>query len=482
MRFCEKLVKFMQENEYSEQQLASTLDVTTLVIGKWEQGVSYPDKRTMERLCAVFKCEVKDLMDDPIAPPEEEIQGEMQEAVIDEPEDVNVTNETVQHVDKPKADSGKGALYFINKSYDMFCDMSNQQKIRCACEVVVSGIVILILGIILHRILYGFLDSMIGYAAIGKSITNIISSIFKIVLIIMGGIIWVQLFKIRYLGNFIIKEKEKTKTTTRDINQTMVGAFNILGKSVMVILKVFSVICAIPMVILFVALICVIVMVLYHVQYGILFLWVALLVLGINLIIYSLIELAYRFITAEVPEVMKLFTISMVGLVIIGIGTGLSIATYIGYDTISEFEEEAYLSETITIAMDNKLIFSKDDLFSYEYKVDNSMRDVQVEIKYINNVKSEMEYDDQSSQYKDYYPKQEFKVLDTYKLVLQDLKDHKIREYNTAKYTKIVVTTSQANYNKLQSNYESLDKTTNSSNTNSYNGVENRIEIEKPNR
>jgi len=476
MRFCEKLEKFMQENEYTDQQLASTLEVTTLVIGKWQQGVSFPDKKTMEKLCILFNCELADLMDDPIIEEKEEIQ----ETVSGDVENMPETGKTVQQANPASAESEKrGALYFINKSYDMLCDMSAQERIRCLCEVAVVGFVVLILGIILHGMLYGFINSLIGYTVIGKRITDIVGSIFTIVLVIMGGIIWVQLFKIRYLGNFITKEKTKKTTTVRDINQTMLGAFNILGKSVMVILKVFSVVCAIPMVILFVGLICLIVMSLYHIQYGILFLWVALVLLGINCFAYALIELAYRFITSDMPELMKLFAIAMVGLIIMGIGTGLTIATYIGHDTVTEFAEDAYMTEVITIPMEDKLVFVGDNI---EYIIENLVQDIQIEIKYVNNVNFTVQYDTTSSKYKECYINQELKALDTYKLVLQDLKDNKIRSYNTAEYVKVTITTSQSNYNRLEKNKESLDKApSNNVNSNSSN-YSNSIEIQSPNR
>ena len=125
--------------------------------------------------------------------------------------------------------------------------------------------------------------------------------------------------------------------------------------------------------------------------------------------------------------------------------------------------------------MENNLVLSEKNLGKCVYTLDNLGSDVQIEIKHINNVDVEIKFDD-SEQYKDGYIVKTFKPLNTYKLVLEDLKNQKIRNYNTAEYTKVVVTTTQSNLNRLQRNDENLNgKSSSNSNNNNNNSNSNTV-------
>ena len=443
MRFSERLIRIRRDNGYSQRQLADELDIPIRAVEDWETGNAYPERNELLRICKLLKCNLKDLGDD-----------------IEE-------NNNEHHSSKKSGISSviDGVLNFITKSYDMFYNMEFRERIRCLCEMLIATVILVVVGVVLHKAVYNFMESIMGHLTIGSRIIAILSNIFKIALQVTGIILWIQLFKIRYLNDYLAEENSDTEgINLRGVRDSISGILHILGKGILIILKIIAAICAIPLLILFVGLIIFIVIGLYHIQYGLVFLWIALVLLGVNLLIFGLVKLAYKFIMSDLQYFASEITMGVIGLVIIGIGVGMSISNYVEYDSADSFAEERYMEEIITVPMEDNLVLSDKNLPNCKYEIDNFESDVKIEIRYLNNINYKVDYNNVLT-YKDYYIDQDFKLLDTYKLIVEDLKDNKIRNYKKAQYIEVIITTSQYNYSKLQKNYEDLSKKQNSSNS-----------------
>ena len=64
MKFNEKLRSLRLNKGYTQEDLASKLNVTRQSVSKWEQGINEPDIDTIKRLCKILDCTIEDLIDD----------------------------------------------------------------------------------------------------------------------------------------------------------------------------------------------------------------------------------------------------------------------------------------------------------------------------------------------------------------------------------------------------------------------------------
>lgn len=62
MLFKEKLKKYREDNNLSQEDLASKLFVSRTLISKWENGVIYPTGANMEKLASIMGVEINDLL------------------------------------------------------------------------------------------------------------------------------------------------------------------------------------------------------------------------------------------------------------------------------------------------------------------------------------------------------------------------------------------------------------------------------------
>lgn len=67
MKFSEKLQKLRKENYYSQEDLASKLDVSRQAVSKWESGQTYPEMDKLLTMCKIFNCSLDDLTNDEIS-------------------------------------------------------------------------------------------------------------------------------------------------------------------------------------------------------------------------------------------------------------------------------------------------------------------------------------------------------------------------------------------------------------------------------
>ena len=182
MKFCDKLAKLRKNNNLSQEQLADRLGVSRQAVSKWESGLSHPDMDKIIQMCKILDCKLEDLMDDDV------VSG------------------------KGLDDSKKNTLStyfndflsFLTKVLNMFSSMRFKEKIKCLFEMFVIGLILCGIGtvllLILNLVTYNLL-SIIPYS-IQYRVTNILSTIYLVGIIIFGMIIFIFM-KISTITNAI---------------------------------------------------------------------------------------------------------------------------------------------------------------------------------------------------------------------------------------------------------------------------------------
>lgn len=449
MRFSEKLPKLRKSNNLSQEQLADKLGVSRQAVSKWESGNSYPDMDKMLQICKILNCHLEDLMDD----------GAIGQNNSSESNKIDINAYM------------KDFLHFITKSYNMFCSMRFKQKIKCIFELAVIIILLLIASSIIYNVIEYIMDGILPYW-----FWRVISKILTVILIAISAIIFIHLFKIRYLDYFVTvedqnatkktieepiekkedkyyKEKAKEKIIIRDPKHSAFKFFDAIGKIIILMLKTFTILMAIPVIIAFIVIAGLIFASIYHIIYGVIFLFATIALIGASLLIYDVLELVYNFIVDREQHFKRIFIIAIVGLVMCGAGTGLTICTWLNYEFAYDLSDMEYSTKTETIDMQDNLYISRN--LDCEYKIDDSINNIRIETSTIDGVESYVNVIE-TRDYSYCYFYHDFNPVSAYKIVMKDIKNKKIRDYNSDSLMKITITVSQENYDKLQANYQTF--------------------------
>lgn len=451
MRFCDKLTKLRKENNLSQEQFADKMNVSRQAVSKWESGSSYPDMDKIISMCKVLNCNLEDILDDGV------IGNNSKETKIN----LNIFKEI---------------LDFITKSYNMFWSMKFKEKIKCLFELFVIFLTLLIFGIIIYSIFNSYVFNNLrftrGFNLIFK---YAIDPIFTIMLLVFGIIIFIHLFKIRYLDYFItiedndvlektleneikdekiinnkryVIEKEKPKIIIRDPKHSTFSFINKLGKILLIIIKLFVLTFIIPFVFFTLFLITISTISFAHIKYGLLFLFIGLAIIGLIIICFIIINFAYNFIFNRNIRFKLMFNLFIISLIMIGVSSGISFICLTKYDYNSSSNKVEIKEEKIKMN-DNIIIFSE---YNVNYIIDDGMNDIDVKLTIPKGSNSYI-YLNKSGKYDIYHIHYlGFDGIDGYKYLIEDLKDKKIS--NFSKTIKIDVILSQKNYDILHQNEE----------------------------
>jgi len=452
MKFKDKISNLRKKNNLSQEALAEKLNMSRQAISKWESGNSYPDMNTMIKICEVLNCTIDELLDDNA-----------------------IGNNNFEKQNKININKWiKELLDFITKLYNMFFSMKFKEKIKFIIEMsFILGIILLI-----FMLAYFLLDDTIFsifyylpyylYNIIIKSL-NIIYSIFSIGL---GGIIFIHLLKIRYLDYYItiedstiedkIIEKEleekqnnkkeykyieqkKEKIIIRDPKHSTYSFFSGIGKILLFLLKIFIVILLIPFIISFILLCFGSTISLIWFKYGIIFIGLFIACIGLLLINYDFLEICIKFIFNKLDNFKKLFIVFISGLFIFGIGCGISFSE-ISKFTITD-NKYFYENKNIYLTMDNSIILQ--DFNPNIVVIDNNQKDIIFNVSYTKNIEVYI-----NNYYDNYYiVDYDFSRFNLVNVILNDIKNKKIRDYddNLYKINKIIM--SEENYKIISNNY-----------------------------
>lgn len=456
MRFSDKLSKLRKNNNLSQEQFADKMKVSRQAVSKWELGSSYPDMDKIIQMCKILNCNLDDLLDDGI------IEGK------ESSNKINFNNYL------------NDFLNFITKTYNMFWSMKLKDKIKCLIEMFAIFMILLILGLILYALIYSLiLENFLNLPIISFIINNIINPLLIIAVIVLGIIIFLHLFKIRYLDYFItvedneIREKQtekalkeekiidnkkyiveqpKEKIVIRDPKHSTFHFFNALGKIILYIIKFLILLIMIPVIMFTVVLVALDAISLSMINYGLLFLFIAVSILGCILLCYLIIYFVYNFIFNKKIKLKSTFIIFIIGLVLIGIGSGLAVIKFMDYDYEETTNVNLETKEEQIKMSDNLIIEEYDGYYNVDYIIDDSVGNVKLKVTYpkFSEYYTSIEDSDKYHLYHIHF--NEISLFDAYKVIKNDLKNHIVRNYDNS--YKLEITISQENYEILKNNIE----------------------------
>lgn len=395
MKFCDKLVKQRKDNNMSQEQLAELLGISRQAISKWESGNSIPDMAKILELCKILNCNLEDLVDDGVGSNKEVLSNK-----------IDFNNYL------------KEILDFITRTVNMFWSMRFIEKIKCITEILFISITLFIIwgisGNIINSIFYNILNILPSrFYEIIRSICSVIYGLFGL---ISGIIIVIHIFKIRYLDYFITIEdsnvtnktleepidqdnnplsndkeikfidKKKNRIIIRDPKHSTYTFFTFLGKIILLIIKFILLLITIPCIFSFVALTFALTTTSILIKDGLFFLGISITISGVILLNFIILKFIYNFILNQKSNFKKIFIILILGLLLSGIGLGISFIDYLSFEekTITNNDIE-YTEKTFNIEMNDKISLNFLEHDQTEIIIDNNREDIKLEITYQKN-------------------------------------------------------------------------------------------------
>ena len=441
MKFSDKLKKLRKDNNLSKERLADLLEVSRQAVSKWESGASYPDMEKMKRMCKILNCTLEDLMDDGYI-------GKSENSRINL---INCFNDF---------------LKIVTNTYNMFCVMNFKEKVKCVLEMLFIAFILFVMSEIVFAIFNIFIFNLfLNIPKIGLFVDVFFENVLLIVLVIIDVIIFIHLFKIRYLEYYVTVEDQGAVTKTledpindvkfskeriiiRDPKHSSSTFLNVLATVVVTIIKFMAFFLIIPFICLFILFTVTIFLLVCYLKYGIIFLTSIVGLLGLVGITYIFIKGLYEFIFSRKQNFKRMFIIFISSLVLLGAGIGLTLGIYMGFEDEDDLAKEFQANQVINIEMTKDTVLNSNNIV---YNIDDSVKDICLESKFVKyNVKKDLVYSPMRQVWNIYSYKDTDRLL---RLFTEDVKNKKKRDYNELLESKINVTVSKKNYNILIKNY-----------------------------
>lgn len=467
MKFKDKIVVLRKKNNLSQEALAEKLNMSRQAISKWESGNSYPDMNTMLKVCDILNCTLDELLDDNV----------LGSNSFEKQNKVNI-NKWIKEI-----------LDFITKLYNMFFSMKFKDKIKFIIEMIFIFLLLFGISILIYEILLNILYDLFYVLPYDfySIITNFLDVIYFSFSIIFGGIIFIHLLKIRYLDYYVTVEdidvnnkqlekevdtdvnnkqlekvvdkkeykyieKKREKIIIRDPKHTTYSFFSGLGKIMLFLIKIFILIILLPFIISFILFCISGTISIIWIKYGVLFLGIFVFSIGALLINYDILELGIKFLFNKTNNFKKMFIIFIIGLFISGIGCGISLSQVNQFKFVDN--RDYYKNKNIEIIMEDNIILYEFDKDLIE--IDNSVDNIIYNIDYLDYMDVNIE------SYDNYYYKHKYvnvygigyslDNINFIDMILNDLKNKEIREYDNQVYKINKIILNEDNYNRILKN------------------------------
>ena len=475
MKFCDKLANLRKKNNMSQEQLADKLGVSRQAVSKWESGSSVPDMDKIMSLCKILNCSLDDLVDDGATGNSRKVDTKIS------------WNQYYQEI-----------LDFITKTLNMFWSMRLVEKVKCILEMIFVVLIIYAIWGIVGAIISSTFDNIILVLPdiLYRTIYSIFSFAYRIFGVIVGFVLLIHIFKIRYLDYFItiedeavktkkieapIDEKEQTKDPQerkfiekkkntiiiRDPKHTSYSFFGSLAKIVVLFIKGLLIFFALPCIFCFIGFVFITTGAIWFIKDGIFFLGVAVALIGCVLINYLILKMIYNFVLEQNIPFKKIFQIFMIGLVFSGVGTGISFCNYLTFE--KDASKEKTVKTTKTIPMQDNIFFEFLDHDNVEWIEDETQEDIQLEITHnalntpvINYYRIYHEEDVGSTldipkyiNYQIYFGVDE-DFIDQLNWMIEHIKEKKRIDVSQENLYQITITTTSENISKLKDNYQKI--------------------------
>lgn len=465
MKFSEKLQKLRKENNLSQEQLADKLDVSRQSVSKWESGQTYPEMDKLLTMCKLFNITLDDLTNDEI---------DIQEV---KPKNKNKFDNLVDDV-----------MYIIDKSYSMFTNMNSKERGKCIGE-----LIILFLILLFFRIPFEYINS-IGNEVLyyiprgGYLFQSLWSFIINVVYLILFIFTFLYIYKTYFLDKYKENKEEQTpkeenkifeKTNNENIEEKTkeekiikekrhkshnfgTTLYEILGNIVTFCFKAFLVFISIPFIISFILLFVALFILLVFIFKGIFYFGFVICSIAAIILNWILLKLIFSFLFNYKPKFKIMFTTFIIGLILAGIGSGLTIIDIVTTDIIDELPETniEYITKDYEFEFANNQVIIDYGFYHNNYEIDETLGNtIKISTNYYKdtnlieiNTYNEKDYDIIDIYGYSRYNK---KIIDT---ILDNLKNKKIYNYNKLYDYEVTIYASSNIINQLKSNYENYRK------------------------
>lgn len=457
MKFSEKLQKLRKEKGYSQEQLADLLEVSRQSVSKWESGTTYPEMDKLLMLCKIFNVTLDDLTND------------------------EITDKAIKEKSKGTLNNFIYAILdMINKSVEMFKNMSKKDLMKCVTEMLIVVVILLVFNLPFQYINDLAREIFMNFGpkaySIIYSIWNFFTSIIYLVLFIA---VLVYVYKTRYLDKFDFQKTnvEEVKESKNDAEEkdTRVSEkreekhsyilFDVLGSVFNFLVKLCLIFFSIPVICVFFAFIFLTVAAVILFIKGITYPGVIIGLLGCVLLAGLVMEIVIRFLVNAEFKFKRLFWIFVSGLVICGIGVGVATFEVAETEFVNEVpQSEKLVTKNFEFAMNDKLYLDPDHGYYYHYyrdtnyKVDEALTDkVLVTVDYYEDYLS-INADINNNEIYVTSWEAPYVFKHTYNLLLDNLRNKTLYNYSELSQINITVTSSSSNIEKLKQNYENYLK------------------------
>ena len=462
MNLSDNLKKIRKDNNLSQEQLAEKLGVSRQSVSKWESNQAYPEMDKVIQICQMFNLNVDELLNQNL-------------------KEIKEKKESKSNINKYMDDF----LGFITKTVDMFSSLKFKDKLKCLFEQCIICFLLILLLLIIGSIASFIISNILDFLPYGiyVPIFNLLEGLYIIVSIIIGVVIFLHIFKTRYLDYYVIvknnkeiietkghlEEKEDTnneelkkekiylekkeKIIIRDPNHSNYRFIKGLLNCVLFFIKVFVSCITICFLISLICLVICLVVLFLFIKTGFLFIGILLGLISSIVINLLILYILYNFIFNKKIKKNKSALIFIISVFTLSIGIGMTIISIKDFDYIDDTDSKYYIEEEKVIAMNDDLLF---DHGYYEYGyyyyqdieyVETDSNDVRVVCKhskqyiceintYNNNVYAHV-YQNRTS------------LMQYLRQNIKDINNKKIIDYSSYK---IIIYTSKENIEKLKQN------------------------------
>ncbi len=377
-QFAKNLKSIRKEHNLSQEQLAEELEVSRQAISKWESSAAYPEMDKIIALCEKFDLNIDDLLHKDI----KEVQKEV---------------ESKKSINKGIDDF----LSFITDTVNLFSSMKAKSKIKCLFEQILIILVLLLLSCIIISMGNMMFSQLFGALPfrIKETIVSALSVILTLFCIITGAIVFIHIFKVRYLDYFI-KTKHNTDNKTiiseddnnnpidfkqnserviiRDPKHSEYNFFGALFKAISIIIKFFVLLFA-----LFVSFILVLLLISFVLSFlvyksGLFFIGLLLSIVSFAFIVVIILLISLNFIFNRKNEQRKIIYSFITAIIVLGCGIGIAFIGTLNFRILKP-NENMLKEETKEFTMTDNLFF---DFFAEKVTyVQSDIDNIKVEYK-----------------------------------------------------------------------------------------------------
>lgn len=394
MNLKDNLKKIRKDNNLSQEQLAEMLGVSRQSVSKWEQGLAYPEMDKVIQICQMFNLNIDELLNQDI-------------------KQVKETKESKSNINKFMDDF----LGFITKTFDMFSSMKLKSKLKCLFEQIIIILLLtifffvfkIIFNIILDKIFNSF--DYIGH--FGYFLYNIIDAFYILIYLILGTLIFLHVFKIRYLDYYVVIKNKNFDNKTQEISkdsseneklydnkkETIIirdpehSEYRFIKGLLKLILFIFK--CFLIFITLFLLFILVFQFIAFVLSFliiktGLFFIGCFIFIITTIFLNLLLLYIIYNLIFNKRINRFKTIIMFVMSIIIIGISIGIMILSIKDFNYIRDLESKYYLTDSMIVPMRDDILFS--DYYDIEFIESDLFNDLNIICKHSKDYKFEINY------------------------------------------------------------------------------------------